>query len=66
MALQERTVINQCEILTSGIIQVREATEFYDDVTDEVKSQTYHRYTVAAEETTPEDVQAFLDASKAI
>ena len=30
MALKERTVIDKCEILRNGVIQVREVTEIYD------------------------------------
>ena len=64
MTLQERTVINRCELLDTGDIQVREENEIYDDETDEVKSQTFHRYVVASDDATPDDVQAFLDNSK--
>ena len=63
-SLLERTVINRCEVLASGNIQVREANEIYDDKTNEVKAQTFHRYVVASDDTTPDDVQAFLDNSK--
>lgn len=64
MALKERTVINRCEVLASGDIQVREANEIYDTLTDEVKSQTFHRYVVEKEDETPVEVQTFLDNSK--
>jgi len=63
--LQERTVINRCEILPNGNIEVRLANEIYDDSTEELKSQKFHRYVVATNDETPTDVQAFLDNSKA-
>lgn len=66
MALLERTVINRCEVLTSGDIQVREANEIYDSQTDEIKSQSFHRYVIVSEDETPENVQAFLDNSRGI
>lgn len=63
--LTERTVINRCEVLQNGDIQVREANEIYDDSTLEVRGQpTFHRYVVASADETPVEVQNFLDASK--
>lgn len=66
MALQQRRVINKVEVLASGDIQVREADEIYDDAEPSVViSEKYHRYVVASADPTPDDVQAFLDNSKA-
>ena len=64
MALQKRRVINRCEILASGDIQVRETDEIYDDITNEVESRTFHRKVIVQAEKTPADVQTFLDNSK--
>jgi len=63
--LQERTVINRCEILQNGDVQVRLANEIYDDSTEEIKSKSFHRYVISSDDATPTDVQAFLDNSKA-
>jgi len=63
--LQERTVINRCEILPNGNIEVRLANEIYDDSTEEIKAQNYHRYVVSSNDETPAEIQAFLDNSKA-
>jgi len=65
MALKERTVIDLCEILRDGRIQVREAKEIYDTETDAVRGREFHRYVVESDDKTPSDIQAFLDNSKA-
>lgn len=65
MALKERTVVDRVEVIALGNLHVREAKEIYDDQTGKVKAQTYHRYVVDKDKPTPEDVQAFLDNSKA-
>jgi len=44
MALKERTVTDKVEIVTEfKHIQVRQAVEIYDTISNEVKAQSYHR-----------------------
>ena len=63
--LKERKVIDRCEILRSGHIQVREALEIYDDANPGVvKSKTYHRYVVDSNADCSKDVQDFMDNRK--
>lgn len=47
MALKERTVTDQIEIVGQfKHIQVRQAIEIYDTLSNEVKAQSYHRAVV--------------------
>lgn len=44
MALKERTVTDKVEIVSAfKHIQVRQAVEIYDTISNEVKAQSYHR-----------------------
>ena len=66
MALKERRVFDCCEVLASGDIQVVKVDEIYDDQTGDIKSRSLPiRNVVASDDITPNDVQAFLDNSKA-
>jgi len=66
MALLERTVIDMVEVLRTGDIQVRESIEIYDNQTNEIKSQKFHRFIINSDDDTPVDIQAFMDNSKKI
>lgn len=47
MALKERTVTDKVEIVTEfKHIQVRQAVQIYDTISNEVKAQSYHRAVV--------------------
>lgn len=52
MALTERKVIDQVEVLRDGTVQVREAIEILRD--GEVFSSQYHRYVIDIEDDEPD------------
>ena len=45
MALQERSILSQCEVLPNGIIQVRMSDQIVDG--EVVKASTFRRYVLA-------------------
>ena len=52
MALKERTVVDQVEVLRDGTVQVREAHEVLRD--GEVIATEYHRYVIPASDESPD------------
>jgi hypothetical protein len=61
MALTERTVVDQLEVLRDGTVQVREAIEVLRDGV--VIAQQYHRYVIPIEDDAPD--LSRLDAASA-
>lgn len=63
MALEERKVIDQLEVLRDGTVQVREAIEVLRDGV--VIASQYHRYVIPVTEDNP-DLSALDTASRAV